>query len=244
MTRSRFHLNVWFLGCVCFMGLILFSGCSQDQDPLLTQLAELEEGEYKGQKLSDMSLEELQKELVFIEKEVERILVVGERLGTLYKTVALRFMDREMYGLAADYFRKALDVYPTNHVIAYKAGLCLSQLAQSHAEQEKKTDLFRQSEGYYLNAIRADAKYIDALYALSILYIFELDRSGEALPYLERIIQNQSRQYRAMFLLARIYVELGRTDEAAGLYQDIIDGSKDKEEVEQARENKRLISGP
>ena len=225
------------------MVVLLSIGCKKDQDTLIGEMAELEGEGYKGQELSKLSIEELKKELKLIEDEVGKIVLSGERLGTLYKTVALRYMDREMYGLAADFFRKALDIFPENRLISFKAGLCAAQLAQSHAETSARQTLFEQSEAYYLHAIRIDSTYVDALYALSILYIFELDRSAEALPYLKRIVQSQSRQYRAMFLLARVYVALGRIDEAVSLYQEIIDNSMDDAEVDQAKENRRLIIG-
>ncbi|MAG13926.1 MAG: hypothetical protein CMN78_04965 [Spirochaetales bacterium] len=237
------HIIKLTVVCTLVATFLLSVGCKDDRKIIVKELSELDDGGYRDQQLSKRSVKSLRDELESIEDDVESIILTGERLGLLYKTVALRYMDREMYGLARDYFRKALDIYPNNHLISYKAGLCMAQLAQSYADPAERQQKFLQSAAHYLHAIRMDGSYIDALYALSILYIFELDQPAEALPHLERIVSIQSKQYRAMFLLARVHVGFGRIDDAAALYQEITENSRDREEVARAEENRRSIVG-
>ncbi|MFO7850805.1 MAG: tetratricopeptide repeat protein, partial [Spirochaetia bacterium] len=139
---------------------------------------------------------------------------------------------------------EALEIYPNNHIIHYYTGLASSQLANTKPEEQERREILERSAHYYERAVELKGNYVDALYALSVLYIFELDRPYDAEEYVEKILSIRSNHYRAMFLLARIRVEQGRTEEAVEIYDEIGETAEDQEMVDRARENReRLMRG-
>ena len=97
------------------------------------------------------------------------------------------------------------------------------------------------AEEYYLRAIELDNQFTESLYGLSVLYIFEMDRIPDAEPYLNRILEKETRHIEAMFLLARVYVYEGRIEEAVELYDRIISYGQSSEQRGRAEENKESL---
>jgi tetratricopeptide (TPR) repeat protein len=225
-----------------FLGLLMLAGCGPTKDPMVVELLSLDAESYEGQ-VSESSIEELQETIEALEEEVGRTIDAGERLITYYKTVAVRYMARELYGLAADFLRKALDVQPTNRLVAYRLGVCVAQVALSQTDIGVRTRKFEEAEAYYLYALRLDPMYDEALYAISVLYVFELERPLEAEPYLERLLAAESRHFTGMFLLARVYVLQGRVDDAMTLYSEIVSESRDRQQVAEAKKNRLELNG-
>ena len=223
--------------------LFSLTGCNRERNSMIDKLKMVEMPDYADGELSKASIDELKSAITALENEVERTVRAGERLGTYYKMVAIRFLDQNMFELAFEHFRKALDINSANPFLAYYAGLCIAQLAQSVMEPAERERLFDRAEQYYLYAVKLDGKYTSALYALSVLYIFEMDRPMDAEVYLKRILARESRHFDAMFLLARVYVSYGRVDDAIDLYDEIETNSESEETVEKAIENRRILSG-
>ena len=224
---------------------LMFPGCDREKDTMLEELLEVEEGAYRDRDVdvSSKTIDELKEGIRLLEADIERTVEAGEQLVNYHRLVAEKYMDRELYGLAASFFRKALDMQPANRLVAYRIGVCAAQVAMSQAEEEIRKIRFEEAERYYLYAIHLDPLYADALYALAVLYIFEMDRSGEAEAYLERLVAAESRHFRGMFLLARVYASFGRVEDAVALYDEIIRESGDDSEVDQAKRNRNQLTG-
>jgi tetratricopeptide (TPR) repeat protein len=84
-----------------------------------------------------------------------------------------------------------------------------------------------------------DPDYGDALYGLSVLYVFELDRPQEAEGLLERLLRIESKDIDARFLLARVYYGLGKLENAIELYREIERLSDTEQVREQARSGRK-----
>ena len=224
---------------------IVFTGCSRqrDRDTTVEKLLTVDESAYSNDADVEKSIDELKADIAALEKEIQRTVDAGERLGTYYRAVALRYMERDMFGLAADFFRSALDLSPSNKLIAYRLGVCTAQIADSTVDPIKRAERFEETEAYYLYALKLDPFYGDALYGLSVLYVFELDRQVEAELYLERLLKDESKHFKGMFLLAQVYVFVGRIDDALLLYDRIVKESGDSEQVDHAKENRMLLTG-
>lgn len=235
---------------VCFL-LALLAGvvsCRPDRDVILDELAALERSSYEDLKRGERDLdrkteEELLAGIRFLEDEVNRTVNAGVHLGTYYKLVAIKYRDRELYGLASEYFDKALGIYPTNPYLAYWAGVCAGQRARASQTADTRSELFEQARRYYEYAIELDPRYTDALYALAVLLVFEFEELESAERYLERVLAIESLDYSAMGLLARVYVSFGRIEDAIDLYQQIEKGSNVDSMVEQAKRNREELSG-
>lgn len=218
--------------------LFAFAACDGEEDALLEDLMELQDGD-----LSDATVEEMERAVGLLRDEVERTVEAGIHLVNYYKMAAQQLMSRELYGLAAHFYREALDLQPTNKLVAYKLGVTTAQVARSQAAGNARTAGLEEALDHYLYALELDPTYADALYAVSILYIFEFDNPGEAERYLERLLAERPGHTRGMFLLARVYVEYGRIDDAISLYDEIIRESENEEEIEQARRNRSELTG-
>ncbi len=231
------------LVAVVGLAAALFSGCNREEDIILRKLEALEEGSYEDRDLSKRTIEELKQGIRMLEEEVDRTVSAGEHLGTYYRMVAIRYMDRNMFGLAAEFFEKALRIYPANRFIVQRAAVCTGKLYQAETDPAEKERFLDKARDYYLYALELDSKYVDALYGLSVLYVFEYEMPSEARPYLERIMDKESYDFRAMFLLARVYVSEGRTEQAVSLYDRIIGKSSNDEMVRNARRNRDELLG-
>jgi tetratricopeptide (TPR) repeat protein len=223
--------------------VVLVTGCGRDQNAMVDELLSLEEETYKDRELSEATVEELLESIEVLEEEVVRTVDAGERLVTSYTMVGVAYMERELYGLAEEFFRKVLDYQPRNRLVVYRLGLCSSQVALSIMEPEARSRELEEAEDYYLYALTLDTKYDEALYALAVLYIFEMDKASEAEPYLLRLLEGESRHFEGMFLLARVYVLQGRIDDAIALYDRIIDESNNDGQVRQATLNRQRLGG-
>ena len=103
----------------------------------------------------------------------------------------------------------------------------------------QRINYLKLAESAYLQAIKLDNRYTKALYGLGVLYIWELDKSEEAIPYLERFLQVQTRDTNAMFVLARAYYMNYEFEKAGELYDRIIKLNPNAEKVSEAEKNKK-----
>ncbi len=234
----------FFGTCIGILAVvILVSGCKARMD-VLERMKALEQPEYKGKELSDKRIAELKEGIAQYEKEVDRTIKASEQIGVYYRMLGLAYVDRQMYGEALATFEKAISYYPENPNLFNYAGLCAARMAKASVGDEKRrSEYFNLAENYYKRAISIDSGHVAALYGLSILYIFELNRELEAKPLLESILAKQKKNFEAMFLLARIRVVEGAYEDAAALYDTIIKESPDKRQKEEAEKNKRTIMG-
>jgi tetratricopeptide (TPR) repeat protein len=229
---------------ILILGLIAaISSCRRDRDVILEDLKRLELSTYEDRDLDRKTEAELLEGIQFLETEVRRTVDAGTHLGTYYKMVALKYQQREMYGLAADYYQLALGIKPTNPVLAYWTGVCVAKTAGSYQNEEEKKVVIDEAASYYRYAIRLNPRYTEPLYALSVLLVFEYDDHSSAEPLLERILAIKSLDFRAMFLLAQVYVVYGRVDDAVHLYDKIISDSQLDTMVSQARDNRNMLLG-
>ena len=197
--------------------LVFLSGCRDGDAALMEDLKELELADYQGRDVSEMTVDELERALRLFRDEIERKIRAAELAGSYHKILGLRYLGMEMYALAYEQFKAGLEIYPSNYILAYYAGACAARRAKSLVGTDEQAKLYREAEEYYLLAIDYSPNYVDALYGLAVLYVFELDRTAEARQYLERIVAKESRNFDAMFLLARVYAAGGRIDEAVQL---------------------------
>jgi len=196
---------------------------------------------------SPTSIEELEEAIKKYQNRIEDVLNADIRIGMWYKILATRYLDNKMYGKALDTFRTAIEYYPTNQNLYYYVGVCAGYMAKSaldfeasgsRAERDRYLAL---AESAYLRAIELEPRYIRALYGLSILYIFELDMPEKAIPHLEIVTGNESRDADSRFMLARAYYATGRLEDAVSVYDDILRISKDEKTRASATENKARV---
>lgn len=228
---------------IALIFLVILTGCNRSERELLDDLMTVDEDSYRDADTSEKSVDELREAIKLLRGEAERTVEAGIHLVIYYKMVAQKLMEQELYGLAADFYSKALEIHPTNKVVAYRLGICTAQVARTAPDVEGKESGFRRALEYHLHALELDPSYVDALYAVSVIYIFELDEIANAEVFLEKLITLDPGHVNGMFLLARVHAYFGRIEDAASLYDEIIRVSKDDEQIEQAKKNRNGLAG-
>ena len=177
-------------------------------------------------------------------RRIDDIMVASDRVGTWYKLLGARYLDKKMYKNALECFQKAIEFYPENQNLYYKVGVCAAFMAKSslNFEEDGQEDrYYKLAVKAYKRAIELDPDYEKAMYALSVLYVFELNTPSEAIPLLERAIDGKMKPLDELFLLGRAYFMVGENEKAIASFQRIVDISGNEAQRKQAKENIDII---
>ncbi|MCX7948620.1 MAG: tetratricopeptide repeat protein [Treponemataceae bacterium] len=225
-----------FLGILVAGGLIFwFYQRYSSWGALATRIAEMGPAGRPPQ-----TVEELQKAIATYEGRIERYVRDAAQLGIYWKILAVRLMDRKMYGEALDALERAIHFYPEDPSLQYMKGLSAAIMAKSTTGKERSA-FFSQAEQAHLRALEIDPAYYRSRYALGVLYVFELNTPERAIPHLEMLLEQQKKDVDAHFVLARAYYETGQYRKALDLYDRILSITKVAEKRRQAEENKKIV---
>ncbi len=215
---------------------VMFFSCHRGRT--IMRLQELEEGVS-----NPTTEEELKTAIKKYEKRVEDIIIAESRVGIWYKILGSRYMDKKMYKKALECFKMALEYYPENQNLFYQVGLSASLVAKNSLDFEvtgsdvEKKRYYALAVSSYNRAIEIDPKYSKAIYALSVLYIFELNRPQDSISLLESVVEREKKPLNHMFLLARAYFLTNNGSGAIDMYQKIIDTTGSEEQKIEAQRN-------
>lgn len=196
---------------------------------------------------SPTSIEELTTAIGKYQHRIEDIVTADERIGSWYKILASRYLDKKMYGKALENYKFAVEYYPDNHNLYFYIGVCAGYMSKTALDYnatgatDEKDRYLALAESAYLQAIEIHPKYARALYALGVLYVFELNESEKAIPHLLALLDIEKQNFDAMFILGRAYYTLSRLDEAVEIYERIIKSTKDPVQKEKAENNKKQV---
>jgi len=230
--------------CIIFCLSFLIISCSETQSKTLNRILKTESGDYNNEKISKERIKELEDGIKEYSKDVDRVVKANAEIGVYYRMIALEYLDLKMYKLALENFEKSMEYYPSNPVLSYYAGLSEANIARAETSGIKSSVLFKQAEKYYIAAVRLKSDYSDAMYALSVLYLFDLDSPDKAKPLLEKMLFLNPKNWEAMSLYARYKVLTGDIDGAIDLYTKISEDAWDDNMKQQAVENRNsLLAG-
>lgn len=232
-------IKKYIIPVLCITAVL--SGCGVSNKSI-KRMQQMEEGVS-----SPTTIEEYKTAIQKYEKRAADIEIAQSQVGIWYKILGSRYLDQKMYGEALKCYQKALQFYPDNQNLYYYVGVCAGYMAHAALDYDAtgstsvKMNYLRLAENSYLRAIQIEEKYTRALYALGVLYVFELDESDKAIPYLEKLLTIDKGHTDAMFVLARAYYSNYEFDKAAAMYDRIISTTKDKQKKAEAEENKRTV---
>jgi len=230
------------LALLIVLTCILVSCARIDRDEdVLEQLIEMEGDIYKDQEVSTQRIEEIEEAIRRYRKEVERTVDATGEVGIYYKMLAVEYMRGGMYGTAYDALRQAIDIHPENPILFFYSAVCAARISRAQVLAEDRQRWLERSVNLYRRAIDLDPGYADALYGLSVLYVFELQRPEEAEALLETMLIVESKEIEGRFLLAGVYYRLGKLEQALELYKEIESLSEVEQKRQEARENGRRI---
>lgn len=235
-------MNRFMLAVLTAAFILVGFSCGGKDREYAELLAEFEPEGYADRGASEEKIRELQKEIAGQKKIVKQTIDATYDIALHNKMLALEYIELKMYGPALDALKEALEISPVNRVLFYYAGVCSAQMSKTTPDPETRDRYLRDADFYYTRAIELKNNYVDALYAQAVLYAFEMDRLLEAESLLEEVLRYSGANTQAMFLLARINVQLGDVDRAIELYEEIEDISPFEEERSEAESNKgRLL---
>lgn len=148
------------------------------------------------------------------------------------------FLESKQTDKALDNLRVALTMDTTNYTIYHAVGAMFDVIFNDEEyEEEERLSAFDDSESSYLNAIRLNSEFFDAIYNLGALYfnkgVFYLTKAdalpygddgydplkeegdnflSKALPYLEKALTIKEIDYNTLFSLRQIYSRTGDTE--------------------------------
>jgi tetratricopeptide (TPR) repeat protein len=236
------RLAAWIPACTLIFCLVAFlASCARidRDDAMVDQLVEMEGG--TDREVSVQRVEEIEREIRRYRKEVERTVDASGQLGVYYKMLAVEYMRGAMYADAYDALERAIAIQPENPILFYYSAVCAARMAKAQVIGEDRMRWLDRSEALYRRAITLDPGYADALYGLSVLYVFELDRPQEAEDLLERLLVVESKEIDGRFLLARVYYSLGKLENAIELYREIESLTDEKQAREEALSSRKQI---
>ncbi|MBP3561792.1 MAG: tetratricopeptide repeat protein [Treponema sp.] len=221
--------------------LFLFSSCGVSNKRII-RMQKMEEG--VG---SPTTIEELKTAIEKYDARIADLQLSQSQVGIWYKILGTRYLDNKMYGEALKAFQSALQYYPDNQNLYYYVGICAGYMSHTALDynatgnMEQKYNYLKLAETAYLRAIEIEPRYSRALYALSVLYVYELDEPAKAIPYLEKVLDIEKKHTDAMFVLARAYYSTYEFDKAVEMYDKIISVTTSDKKKADAEANKKIV---
>jgi len=198
------------------------------------------------------TIDGLRRAIALYEDQIERNVREGAQTGVYWKILGLRLSDRNMHNDALEAFERAIYYNTEDPVLYYLTGVSAASVAKSTVGfssnyQIEREKLFTLAENSYLRALDLDVTYTKPMYALGVLYAFELDgRAQDAIVQLERYLQILPNEIPAMFVLARANVMTENYNRAIDIYDRIIERTKDRKFNtirEEAQINRDAVQG-
>lgn len=223
-------------------GAIVLASCSNRVSQSVEDLKQMESTGYQGQQVSDKRIAELRQAVKKYRGIVEQKVNAAGQLADYYKLIGKAYLDNGNYGLALEAFDNAIQVQPENAVLFYYAGVSAANQAKADVnDKSNQQSLFEKAANYYKRSIELDPSYTQASYGLAVLDVFELSDPGAAVPLLENMLAIEKSDTDAMFVLARAYVIIGKTEQAAAMYERIANTTGNADVKAQALDNRKQL---
>ncbi len=230
-----------FLFVISIFAIFSFISCGVSNKTIM-RYQKMEEG------VSNPStIEEYKAAIEKYQERVADIQLANQQIGIWYKILGTKYVENKMYGEALKCFQSALEFYPDNQNLYYWVGVCAGYMSHqaldfgANGNTTIRYNYLKLAEEAYLRAIKIEDKYVRALYGLGVLYVFELEEPEKAIPHLEKLLNIDTKNHDAMFVLASAYYLTYEFDKAIEMYDKIIATTKSSDVKSQAEANKQQI---
>jgi len=192
------------------------------------------------------TIEGLRRAIALYEAQIQRHVREGAQTGVYWKILGIRLADGGMHRDALAAFERAIHFNAEDATIFYLSGISAAIVANSiigfspNAQSERE-HFFQLSENAHRRALQLDAQFLRPMYALGVLYAFNLERPQEAIPLLETYLRAMPNDIEAMFVLARAHFMTGGFEAALELYDRIISRTRDENARREARNNMQIV---
>ena len=115
--KNSLNYTAYYLVITIVLALSL-NGCKKVDIDLLERMRQMEQMEQNGPDQSDIENDDWNKKLradiLHFIRILDEKVEAGEKLGTYYKLIGLKYLDYSMFHLALEAFENALGIYPEN----------------------------------------------------------------------------------------------------------------------------------
>jgi tetratricopeptide (TPR) repeat protein len=228
---------------VLIAGFVLFYnyGINSDRNKFARRIAEL--GNPGG---PPETIEGLREAIRLYEDRIERHVKDAAQTGVYWKILATRLQDRGLHNEALEALEQAVFYSPQDPSLLYLTGISASWVAKSFLDfsggaSNGSERYYALAEDAYRKAVALDERYVKPMYALGVLYVFELGRPEDAIPVMERYLTLTANDVDGMALLAHAYALTARYEFALNLYDKILSITKDKTKRAEVEESRRQV---
>ena len=220
---------------------LLLAGCEEKREPELDFLVATEPVEYQGLEVTSARIQELRADIKRYSSTVEELTATMSRVASFQKMLANELMQQGMYEPALSALQQAMELQTGNPVLYYLAAVAAGHSARAHILDGRRIEYLEQAEQLYREAIQLNPRYREALYGLTVLLAFELDRPREALEYARRVTTIETRDPSVRFLLANVLVRNELYREAGEIYDDLARTAPSPEQRRSAETNRDSV---
>ncbi|MBU0927472.1 MAG: hypothetical protein KKA67_06960 [Spirochaetes bacterium] len=216
--------------------------CGDDKQNFLEQMFDIDARSSKNAPPS--TVEELKDGIAKYGKDVEKTALAMEKVGTYWRMLAVKYLEKGLYGDAYDAAVVALRHYPDSAGLYYVVGLSAAFLSKTAAAEPggggaSRAAWLATSEGSYKRSLEINPTSSRSLYGLAVLYTFEMENHEAAIAPIEALLSAETNNIDALFVYARALYGSGRLQEAADAYDRIISATTIEAKKKQAADNKK-----
>ncbi|MDR1351690.1 MAG: tetratricopeptide repeat protein [Treponema sp.] len=192
------------------------------------------------------TIEGLREAIALYEKEIEQHVKDAAQTGVYWKILATRLQDRNLHNEALKALEQAVYYSPQDPSLLYLTGISAARVAKGFLDFPggaggSSEQYYAFAEDAYRKAIALDDRYVRPMYALGVLYVFELGRPADAVPVMERYLDLTSNDVEGMAVLAHAYALTSQYEFALNLYDRILSITKDKAKRAAVEESRRQV---
>lgn len=178
----------------------------------------------------------------FIEKEDKNILKIVnsiDKKARFFNLIGLEFFKLGQYGPAIEYFAKNLEINPNNYLSHFYIGVASYNLAKNLRVKDEVEKYIIPAENSFLKSLSIRDDFKDSLFAISNMYVYDLDKQLEAKNYLNKLGDMGEDYFEFLMLRGANYYSLGDLGNAILFY----DKASKKASTEEQKEGvSRIMS--
>jgi tetratricopeptide (TPR) repeat protein len=169
-----------------------------------------------------VDIDELLKDVKKYEKEINRKIEAGDKIGDVYEALGAQFLFRQNFELAIESYLTAISYGNSSDEIH-------NQLAAAYANRGRLTNTasdFDEAVHHYKIAIEINSDYAYAHFGLGMANFYGRDEKEKGVASVRQAVELDMALYEARFALGRMLYELDQKSESLRTYQSIIDDLK------------------
>ncbi len=225
------------------VGLLSLSllGCRPKyQRELAKRLADFE---YVGDLETPNDIRALEKKIAFYKTQINIEIAANQKLAYQYELLGILYMNYKMYGLAAENYAKALEIFPANPVLHEEAASAYHVLGENTVDDESQKGFYLKAESHYMRAIKnSPTQNADYYEGLATLYLPQyLNNPQKSLPIIDKWISSTEFKDKPRFAKAQALTAVNRLQEAEALYSKLSREAEKPEDRELAQVNRSKV---